>query len=174
MKTMIPPVLWTAFLAIALPGVAFAADIDGHGFHRHMVRAKEQYCMDCHGISAQGWRGYYPIPRLAGQTSEYIENQLQAFREGRREAHMAINMSKVHDVSPAIRASLSAHFEELHAPAISGGPSGSWTKGRRSLARVFPKKMSQRAQPVTVQKPWGPGPIRAWRVSYIPISSRNW
>ena len=140
MKAMIPPVLWAAFLAVALPGVAFAADIGGHGYRRHMVLTKEQYCTGCHGLSAQGWRGYYPIPRLAGQTTEYVENQLRAFSEGRREAHMAVDMSKVHDVSPALRASLSMHFEELHSPAIIGGPRRLVDEGKKIFGDGIPEE----------------------------------
>ena len=48
------------------------------------VQTKISYCKDCHGVSAQGFNGYYPIPRLAGQQPEYIENQLRAFIEHRR------------------------------------------------------------------------------------------
>lgn len=138
MKAVSVPVLWAAILAIALPGSAYAADIGGRGVHKHLVRTKVQYCTDCHGLSAQGWRGYYPIPRLAGQTSEYIENQLQAFVEGRREAHMALNMEKVHEVSPAIRASLSTHFEELHAPSIDGGPQRLVDEGKKIFSEGIP------------------------------------
>ena len=29
------------------------------------LAAKIHYCTTCHGISGQGFRGYYPIPRLA-------------------------------------------------------------------------------------------------------------
>src|SRR6516165_4429484 len=35
------------------------------------VQAKISYCKDCHGVSAQGFNGYYPIPRLAGQQPDY-------------------------------------------------------------------------------------------------------
>src|ERR1700738_2291326 len=34
-------------------------------------------CTWCHGTSAQG---YAPAPRLAGQRSQYLENQLAGFR----------------------------------------------------------------------------------------------
>ena len=49
------------------------------------LQAKMQYCYDCHGPSGQGYRGFFPMPRLAGQTTEYLENQLRAFVEHRRE-----------------------------------------------------------------------------------------
>ncbi len=39
-------------------------------------------CMWCHGPSAQG---YAPAPRLAGQRSRYITNQLKSFRTHQRD-----------------------------------------------------------------------------------------
>src|SRR6516225_4348200 len=50
--------------------------------------AKLRYCEVCHGASAQGFHGYYPIPRLAGQPTEYLKNQLQAFVEKRRTSNI--------------------------------------------------------------------------------------
>jgi cytochrome c553 len=38
------------------------------------LQAKIDYCKTCHGFSGQGYRGFYPMPRLAGQQTEYIEN----------------------------------------------------------------------------------------------------
>ena len=38
--------------------------------------AKLEYCKTCHGLSGQGYLGYFPMPRLAGQQPEYIEAQL--------------------------------------------------------------------------------------------------
>src|SRR5450432_2832129 len=67
-----------AVLLVALGGAARAQDESAsHGG----VQAKLSYCKDCHGASAQGYRGFYPIPRLAGQQTEYLKNQLRAFIE---------------------------------------------------------------------------------------------
>ena len=60
------------------------------------------------------------MPRLAGQTTEYLENQLRAFIERRREPHMAMVMSKVHGVSPALQTALAAHFNALNPPPFGG------------------------------------------------------
>ena len=84
------------------------------------LQAKIQYCSDCHGPSGQGYRGYYPMPRLAGQTTEYFANQLRAFVERRREAHMPMTMSRVHGLSPALQTALAAHFSELNPPPFGG------------------------------------------------------
>ena len=47
-------------------------------------KAKAGYCETCHGLSARGFVGTNPMPRLAGQQPGYIKNQLQAFIERRR------------------------------------------------------------------------------------------
>lgn len=62
------------------------------------------------------------MPRLAGQTNEYFENQLRAFIEGRRESHIAIIMSKVHGLSPEMRTALAAHFTDLNPRPFGGAP----------------------------------------------------
>ena len=49
------------------------------------LQAEIDYCKTCHGFTGQGYRGFYPMPRLAGQQGEYIENQLHAFIERRRQ-----------------------------------------------------------------------------------------
>src|SRR6516225_5227470 len=57
--------------------------------------AKLRYCEVCHGASAQGFHGYYPIPRLAGQPTEYLKNQLQAFVERRRTSNIMFNVGHI-------------------------------------------------------------------------------
>ena len=32
---------------------------------RGSLEAKLEYCKTCHGLSAEGYRGYFPMPRLA-------------------------------------------------------------------------------------------------------------
>ena len=61
---------------------------------RSHLQAKIEYCKDCHGRSGQGYMGYLPMPRLAGQTSTYVENQLKAFVERRRDRGLFLNMPR--------------------------------------------------------------------------------
>ncbi len=107
--------LQTAILAVVLAGAALA-----EGEPRGSVQAKLSYCKDCHGVSAQGFRGYFPIPRLAGQQTEYIENQLRAFIEHRRTNNIMFNVA--HALSPAMVAALAANFHELNPAPIGGAP----------------------------------------------------
>jgi cytochrome c553 len=104
-------------LTFALTGVASAQ-------HRIAlagdIQAKISYCKDCHGVSAQGYNGYFPIPRLAGQQPEYLANQLRAFIEHRRTNNIMFNVA--HSLSPATLNALAAHFASLHPPPIGGAP----------------------------------------------------
>jgi len=79
-RTFKPPLgaalVWpAAVLALSFASPAAAQD----NVSKTDVDAKLRYCEVCHGVSAQGFHGYYPIPRLAGQPTEYLKNQLQAF-----------------------------------------------------------------------------------------------
>ena len=103
-------------LALSIP--------NAHGAERSSkarggIQAKLDYCKDCHGRSAQGFHGYFPIPRLAGQQPEYLKNQLQAFIEHRRTNNIMFNVA--HSLSPAMMDALAADFRELNPPPLGGG-----------------------------------------------------
>src|ERR1700686_1942379 len=67
-------VLQTAVLAIAFAGACRAEDAKAPAVAKQEVAAKLAYCEVCHGVSAQGFHGYYPIPRLAGPQTEFLGN----------------------------------------------------------------------------------------------------
>jgi cytochrome c553 len=83
------------------------------------VQSKLDYCKDCHGRSAQGFHGYFPIPRLAGQQPEYLKNQLQAFVEHRRTNNIMFNVA--HSLSLGTMDALAADFRALNPPPLGGG-----------------------------------------------------
>src|SRR6202040_1183429 len=64
-------------------------------FSQPELKAKIAYCKTCHGLSGQGFRGSYPMPRLAGQQPEYLVNQLKAFIERRRNNPVMFNVAHV-------------------------------------------------------------------------------
>ena len=72
-----------ATILIAVSTFAVRAE-EGGAVSPRDLQAKINYCKTCHGINGQGFRGAYPMPRLAGQQTEYLENQLQAFIDRRR------------------------------------------------------------------------------------------
>jgi len=116
--------LQTAILA-GIAAAARAENADSHGG----VAAKLSYCKDCHGPAAQGYRGYFPIPRLAGQQPEYLKNQLRAFVEHRRTNNIMFNVA--HTLSPSMISALAANFRELNPKPLGGGPKPLVAAGRR-------------------------------------------
>ena len=119
--------LLSAVVALAVVGSARADE--PHPAAGGSVQAKLSYCKDCHGPSAQGYRGFFPIPRLAGQQTVYLENQLRAFIEHRRTNNVMFNVA--HALSPSMISALVASFRELNPPPIGGGPRQLMTEGKR-------------------------------------------
>jgi cytochrome c553 len=103
------------------------------------LQAKTEYCTDCHGSSGQGYHGYLTMPRLAGQTTQYIENQLRNFAERSRERDLFINISRVHGLSPDVRTALAAHFRGLDPMPIGGGPRSLVTTGKTIYDEGIPE-----------------------------------
>src|SRR6516165_1868299 len=113
---------------LAVP-TAIAAIMVGAADHMHAaevpvtsqeLRAKIDYCKTCHGVSGQGYRGAFPMPRLAGQQPEYLENQLKAFIERRRKNPVMFNVA--HVLNPATLDALAAHFKDLDPKPLGGAP----------------------------------------------------
>jgi len=111
-----------AILAIGFSGIGHAADMGGPGVYGAGPQGKIDYCTDCHGPSGQGYRGFFTMPRLAGQTPEYLENQLRAFVEGTRESHNGMIMSRVHGVGPSMGSALAEQFADLSPRPFGRAP----------------------------------------------------
>jgi cytochrome c553 len=109
-------------LRAAILAAAFSAGLSIAG-HADELQAKLAYCTTCHGPSGQGYRGYYTMPRLAGQQPKYIENQLRAFIEHRRKNAIMANVA--HALSPLMLSALAHHFRDLDPPPLNGGGSSS-------------------------------------------------
>ena len=120
------PALSPALLVIAL-SAASAAETGVAS--KQDVQAKLQYCEVCHGVSAQGFHGFYPIPRLAGQQPEYLTNQLQAFVEHRRTNNIMFNVG--HVMSPAMIAALAENFRQLNPKPLGGAPKDLAAAGKK-------------------------------------------
>ncbi len=121
LRLMVP----AAILAI----VSCAADrAECAAVSQQALRAKIEYCETCHGLSAQGYHGYYPIPRLAGQQTQYIENQLRAFIERRRKNSYMYNVA--HVLSPDMQGALAKYFNALNSKPLAGAPVALVAKGK--------------------------------------------
>src|SRR5664280_640470 len=126
----------TAIIAIVLSAPGRAKDAVKADFSPQALQAKIEYCKTCHGVSGQGFHGSTPIPRLAGQQTQYLENQLQAFIERRRENKYMYNVS--HVLSPAMRTALAKHFSELNGKSLGGAPKELVATGKTIYENGFP------------------------------------
>ncbi len=98
-------------------------------FSQSELKAKIDYCKTCHGLQGQGFRGSYPMPRLAGQQPEYLVNQLQAFIERRRNNPVMFNVA--HVLSPEMEKALAQQFNRLDPKPLDGVSRENLTEGKK-------------------------------------------
>lgn len=134
----LPLVLSTALLTIALLAAGHADARNVRSPVRGGLEAKAEYCQDCHGRAGRGYRGYFPMPRLAGQTVPYFESQMRAFIERRRENNIAVIMAKAHGLSPEMRTALANYFKDLNPAPIGGAPKSLVEAGRKIYEEGIP------------------------------------
>jgi len=108
-----------AILAVTFSVAGHAQDKKAD-FTQQDLDAKIAYCKTCHGLSGQGYRGPFPMPRLAGQQPEYLQNQLQAFIERRRTNPIMNNVA--HVLSSSMLSALAMHFKDLNPKPLGGAP----------------------------------------------------
>ncbi len=126
--------LLAPILAIVLAGQGRAADKSAVAAHE--LQAKIQYCSECHQPSGQGYRGASPIPRLAGQQTEYFENQLHAFIERRRTNKFMFKVA--HSLSPAMLSAIAEHFNKLNPKPLGGAPKELVAAGKKIFEEGIP------------------------------------
>jgi cytochrome c553 len=100
------------------------------------LKAKTDYCKTCHGINGQGFRGTFPMPRLAGQQPEYLKNQLQAFIERRRTNPVMFNVA--HVLSPPLLTALTNYFKDLNPKPLGGAPKDLVAAGKKIYEEGVP------------------------------------
>ena len=125
--------LWRALqAAILINGFSTQVHAENKGTAAvpvHELQAKTDYCKTCHGVSGQGFRGSFPMPRLAGQQPEYLKNQLQAFIERRRTNPVMFNVA--HVLTPPMLTALSTYFKDLNPKPLGGAPKDQLAEGRK-------------------------------------------
>ncbi|MGP0091380.1 MAG: c-type cytochrome [Xanthobacteraceae bacterium] len=128
--------LQAGVLAFAFSAAAHAEDGGTTAVSKRDVETKVQYCKTCHGLSGQGYRGAYPMPRLAGQQPEYIENQLRAFIERRRTNPVMFNVA--HVLSPSMVTGLAMHFRDLDPKPLGGASNEHVAEGKKIYEEGVP------------------------------------
>ena len=104
---------------------------------RDGLEAKLLYCKTCHGLQAQGYRGYFPMPRLAGLQPQYMENQLRAFIERRRTNPIMANVA--HVLNPPMVSVFASYFRNLDPSPIGGAPRRSLALGKQIYEEGLPE-----------------------------------
>jgi cytochrome c553 len=126
-----------AILTIVFLATGRATSADRAGASKGTLEAKIVYCQECHGALGQGYHGYYPIPRIAGQQTEYFENQLRAYVEHRRRNNIMFNVARV--LSPPMRAALARNFRGFNPRPLSDAPRGLVATGERIFQNGVPE-----------------------------------
>jgi cytochrome c553 len=129
--------------AVALAFVLFAADRSRSAddrreavFPKQSFQAKLEYCKTCHGLSGQGYYGYFAMPRLAGQQPKYLQNQLRAFIDRRRANPVMFNVAQ--SLNPSMVAALAAHFRDLNPKPMGGAPKERLATGKTIYQEGLP------------------------------------
>jgi len=128
--------LFTLVFALVLASPVRAQNANADAVPQKEVAAKLAYCEVCHGVSAQGFNGYYPIPRLAGQQIAYIENELQGFVEHKRTNNIMFNVG--HVLSPAMIRALATDFHDLNPKPLGGAPKDMASAGEKIFQQGLP------------------------------------
>jgi cytochrome c553 len=161
--------LHIAFIVIAISAPVRAQNAQKSAVSEREVQAKIEYCKTCPGLSGQGYRGSIPMPRLAGQQSEYLEDQLRAFVERRRTNSF---MSRVAGaLSLPMQKALASHFSELNPKPLGGA---AWPQEKQSTNREFPKPTLPHALPATVCRLRAMGNFLGSQVSSMTTSQGDW
>src|ERR1700722_7069811 len=124
-------------LAIATPSAVRAEEKSKADFSQSELKAKIDYCKTCHGLHGQGFRGSYPMPRLAGQQPENFQNQLQAFIDRRRNNPVMFNVA--HVLTPQMEKALAEQFKNLNPKPLGGGSAGDVAEEKRIFGEGIPK-----------------------------------
>ena len=127
---------YASLLALVLASPVRAQSANTGAVSEKEVQAKLAYCEVCHGVAAQGFNGYYPIPRLAGQQIAYIENELQGFVEHKRTNNIMFNVG--HVLSPAMIKALATDFHNLNPKPLGGGPKDLVSAGEKIFQQGLP------------------------------------
>jgi cytochrome c553 len=137
MKLVALRLAWqTALLTLAVSAAGHAEDKGNTAVPKQELDAKIAYCKTCHGLSGQGFRGSFPMPRLAGQQPEYLVNQLQAFIERRRTNPVMFGVA--HVLSPSMLTALAAHFRDLDPKPLGGAPKELVAAGKKIYDEGIP------------------------------------
>jgi cytochrome c553 len=106
-------------------------------YSKQALQSKIEYCQTCHGGLAEGVRGAFPIPRLAGQQIKYMENQLRNFVVHKRQNNVMSNA--VQQMGSAEMTALASYFYDLNPKPLGGAPKGLEATGKKIFEEGLPE-----------------------------------
>jgi cytochrome c553 len=110
-------------LGAAAAALVFSAGVEARDRSFSAEYKATHYCMLCHGRGARGFTAYRPIPQLAGQQAQYIELQLTAFAERRRQRNLGyVRYENVHKLTPGQRTALAEYMSKLEPVPHKSAP----------------------------------------------------
>jgi cytochrome c553 len=136
MRLRFPLPVMAFAIVVCSAAAARAEEKAGAAVPKQEFEAKVAYCKTCHGVSGQGFRGAFPMPRLAGQQPEYLQNQLQAFIDRRRTNPVMFNVA--HVLSPPMLTALATHFKDLDPKPLGGAPKELVAAGKKIYEEGVP------------------------------------
>ena len=121
----------TGFLGV---NSSFATDPDSS------VANKIIYCTACHLKNGAGFKGDVYIPRLAGQTPDYLESQIRSFMAKKRDNPSSIQFmwGAVAGLTPEMIAGIKEYFSKQVAPPSADGPSDKVALGKTIFEQGVP------------------------------------
>jgi cytochrome c553 len=128
-------------LVAAVSGTSRADEATRHVIARQDLEAKIHYCKDCHGQLGQGFRGSYPVPRLAGQSVEYLESKFEVITEHKQDNATAetFMVPVLGSVDPMIRRAVASHFNGLDPAPVGGAPKELIPEGKKIYEAGIPE-----------------------------------
>ncbi len=131
-----------AALAIVFPSGGQAANMAGNAAPKGAIKAKIQYCTECHGPSGRGYRAYYPIPQLAGQQVQYLENQFTALAGHNRDNPVAkrFMVPIAERLTPGMRTAIAEYFSAQKPRPAGGGPKNLVAQGKQIFDEGLPNE----------------------------------
>jgi cytochrome c553 len=108
-------------------------------------------CAACHGAQGEG-NVQLGAPRIAGQPQPYLQRQLEAYADGRRDHPVMAPIAK--DLAPDKRGAIAAYYAGLSAPAATAKPAASPLAPR---GKTLATKGDDRLQVQACENCHGPG-----------------
>ena len=142
-------ILQTAVMAVVFSASGHAEDMAGHA--KGGLEAKLEYCKTCHGLSGQGYLGYFPMPRLAGTAARIHRGSAAGLH--RAQADQSDHVQRRACAEPVDADGAGHAFQRSQSQAVRRSAKGIDRDRANEFSRkVFPNPTFPLAPPVTARR----------------------